>query len=298
MAIRAAFGLGVEVAGADRLMMIHKVSFIQLAARQLQGPDPRRRRRQGHHARQLVRRHLPGSEELHRQHGGRSRELARGCIRSSKLAEEQKKAWLADRTGAIVGVETAKRFGWKVGDRIPLQVADLPQAGRHRLGVHHRRHLRLAEVKGTDKTQFFFHYDYLNETIAQHAVRRPGRLVRVRVDEPEAVGRASPSGSTRMFANSPTETKTATEKAFVSDFAKQIGDIGTIMIAIAGGGDVHDPARHRQHHGPVDPRAHQRAGGAQDARVQRTAGARAWCCSSRARSRSSAAGSASRWRGC
>ena len=36
-----------------------------------------------------------------------------------------------------------------------------------------------------------------------------------------------------MFANSPAETKTATEKAFVADFAKQIGDIGAIMIAIA-----------------------------------------------------------------
>jgi putative ABC transport system permease protein len=37
-----------------------------------------------------------------------------------------------------------------------------------------------------------------------------------------------------MFANSSAETKTATEKAFVSDFAKQVGDIGSIMMAIAG----------------------------------------------------------------
>ena len=37
-----------------------------------------------------------------------------------------------------------------------------------------------------------------------------------------------------MFANSPTETKTATEKAFVAGFAKQIGNIGRIMVAIAG----------------------------------------------------------------
>jgi putative ABC transport system permease protein len=36
-----------------------------------------------------------------------------------------------------------------------------------------------------------------------------------------------------MFANSPAETKTATEKSFVSDFAKQVGDIGAIMVAIA-----------------------------------------------------------------
>ena len=37
------------------------------------------------------------------------------------MPEDQKKAWLADRTGAVVGIETAKRFGWKIGDRVPLQ---------------------------------------------------------------------------------------------------------------------------------------------------------------------------------
>jgi len=38
-----------------------------------------------------------------------------------EIPEDQKKTWLADRTGALVGIETMKRFGWKVGDRIPLQ---------------------------------------------------------------------------------------------------------------------------------------------------------------------------------
>ena len=51
-----------------------------------------------------------------------------------EVPEDQKKAWLADRTGAIVGADTAKQFGWKVGDRVPLQRADLPQAGRRARG--------------------------------------------------------------------------------------------------------------------------------------------------------------------
>ena len=37
-----------------------------------------------------------------------------------KMPPEQMKAWLADRQGAIVGVDLAKRFGWKIGDRIPI----------------------------------------------------------------------------------------------------------------------------------------------------------------------------------
>ena len=37
-----------------------------------------------------------------------------------KMPPDQMKAWLADRQGAIVGVDLAKRFGWKVGDRIPI----------------------------------------------------------------------------------------------------------------------------------------------------------------------------------
>ena len=44
-----------------------------------------------------------------------------GMYPEFQLPEDQKKAWLADRDGAIVGADTAKRFGWKVGDRIPLQ---------------------------------------------------------------------------------------------------------------------------------------------------------------------------------
>ena len=63
-----------------------------------------------------------------------------------------------------------------------------------------------------------------------------------------------------MFANSSAETKTTTEKGFVEGFAKQIGDIGAIMIAILVGGALHDAAGRGQHDGAVGARAHQRAG--------------------------------------
>jgi putative ABC transport system permease protein len=83
---------------------------------------------------------------------------------------------------------------------------------------------------GVDKTQFFFRYDYLDEN------RRNGEgfvgwyIVRIH-DASQAQQMAAKFDD--MFANSSAETKTTTEKGFVEGFAKQIGDIGTIMIAIS-----------------------------------------------------------------
>jgi putative ABC transport system permease protein len=82
---------------------------------------------------------------------------------------------------------------------------------------------------GVDKTQLFFRYDYLNEN------RRGGDglvgwyIVKI-ADPSQAQGMGAKFDD--MFANSSAETKTTTEKGFVEGFAKQVGDIGAIMIAI------------------------------------------------------------------
>ena len=79
-----------------------------------------------------------------------------------KLPPDQMKAWLADRQGAIVGVDLAKRFGWKIGDRIPIQATICqPKSGGkawefNLVGIY-------DGDTGVDKTQFFFRYDYLDE---------------------------------------------------------------------------------------------------------------------------------------
>lgn len=231
MAIRAAFGMGIEVAGADRLMTIHKVSFIQ--------PLPK--------SYQERIRSLAGVKEITHANwfGGiyqdPSNFIANFAVDPEsylrmypefELPDDQKRTWFADRAGAVVGIDTAKRFGWKIGDRVPL------------LGTIYRKPdnspwdftidgIYDSTVKGTDKTQFFFHYDYLNETIREgsFASDQVGWYI-VRVENPAAADELA-KRMDALFANSPAETKTATEKAFVSDFAKQVGDIGAIMTAIA-----------------------------------------------------------------
>ena len=150
-----------------------------------------------------------------------------------ELPEDQKKAWLADRTGAIVGAETAKRFGWKVGDRIPLQGDDLPAARRRRRGSSRsRRHLRLAE-KGADKTQLLLPLR-LSERggHATSGFARPGRLVRHQSRRPVALGRRRGDASTRCSRTRRPKPRQRPRRRSSSGFAKQIGNIGIIMHAI------------------------------------------------------------------
>lgn len=230
MAIKAAFGMGIEVAGADRLMMIHKVSFIQ--------PLPKS------YLERL--RTVEGITTITHANwfGGiyqdPSNFIANMAVDPETwlemypefiLPEEQKQAWFANRIGAIVGIDTATRYGWKVGDRIPLQgtIYRKPDNSPWEFVIEG---IYDSPVKGTDKTQLFFHYEYVNQTMRNTGFSDQVGWYIVRVENPaeaDAVARRMDA----MFANSPAETKTATEKAFVSDFAKQVGDIGAIMTAIA-----------------------------------------------------------------
>jgi putative ABC transport system permease protein len=143
------------------------------------------------------------------------------------LPPDQLAAWKADRRGVVVGVDLAKRFGWKVGDRIPIQ-GTIWQPKEGQVWEFNVAGLYDGEP-GVDKTQFFFRYDYLDEN------RRGGAgLVGWYVVKIGDAGQAQAMGARfdSMFANSSAETKTTTEKGFVEGFAKQVGDIGAIMIAI------------------------------------------------------------------
>ena len=84
---------------------------------------------------------------------------------------------------------------------------------------------------GFDKTQFFFRYDYLDENRAEALKGNVGWYVIKIADPAQAVDLGDTFDA--MFANSGAETKTTTEKGFIDGFAKQVGDIGAITVAIA-----------------------------------------------------------------
>jgi putative ABC transport system permease protein len=145
-----------------------------------------------------------------------------------RLPPEQVKAWLADRQGAVVGRDLAARFGWQLGDRIPIRATIWQPKGGGQTWEFNIVGIYDGD-DAVDKTQFFFRYDYLDENRAVGNGLVGWYVVKI-ADPSEAV--ALSHTFDEMFANSSAETKTTTEKGFVEGFAKQIGDIGAIMIAI------------------------------------------------------------------
>ncbi|MGH7178180.1 MAG: ABC transporter permease [Tepidisphaeraceae bacterium] len=144
------------------------------------------------------------------------------------VREDQKQAWLKARSGAIIGRTLADRFKWKIGDRIPLTSPIWPRDGDQAwefdiVGIYD------GAKKGIDTSSLFFRYDYFDEGRAANKGMVGWYMVRVR--DPK---RASEVAAVidAEFANSPYETKTEPEGAFAQGFVQQIGDIGTILIAI------------------------------------------------------------------
>ncbi len=231
MAIRAAFTMGVDVAGADRLMMIHKVSIIQLLPKSY---GERIRATEGvtevSHANWFGAYYQDPTNFI--QNMAVDPESWLRMYPEFEVPEDQKKVWLSDRTGALIGSDLALKWGWKIGDRIPLisPIYRKPDGTPWEFTIDG---IYTSAKQGVDKTQFFFHWDYLNETFRNSGFMngQVGWYI-FRVADPATSDQLA-KRIDAMFANSPAETKTATEKAFISDWAKQVGDIGAIMIAIA-----------------------------------------------------------------
>ena len=130
------------------------------------------------------------------------------------LSDDERRAFTSDRVGAVAGRKLADKYGWKVGDQIPLRGTIYPGTWTFNL-----RGIYEGAEEGTDTSTFFFHFDYLNETIKR---RYPGRgdhagvfveLLR-NADDAAAVSQAIDA----TFRNSLAETLTETEKAFQLGF--------------------------------------------------------------------------------
>ena len=229
VALRAAFSFGVDLAGADRLMVLNRISIIQPLPFSYGGQI-----RQVEGVKDITHANWFGGyyQETRNQFPNMAVE-PESWLRmypEFEISPEAKKAWLADRSGAIVGVDTANRFGWKVGDRVPLQATIFRRPDRaawefNIVGIYN------SPVRGTDKTQLFFHWDYLDEALrSTNFAGQVGWYV-IKVADPDRSPEIAKKIDT-MFANSPTETKTDTEKAFVAGFAKQMGNIALITQLI------------------------------------------------------------------
>lgn len=153
-----------------------------------------------------------------------------GVYSEYSLPPEQKEAWLKDRTGVIVGKLVAQRFGWKVGDTIPMRSNIWVQ--KDGTNVWPMKVVGIYDAGNGDNQSMYFHHEYLDESRGGGVPEGTIGWVVVRVQDP---ARSADLARTidGMFANSSTETKTATEKAFIQGFANQMGNIGALLTAIA-----------------------------------------------------------------
>ncbi len=149
------------------------------------------------------------------------------------LAAEQRKAFDSTRTGAVIGETLAKKYGWKVGDKIPLQSTIFPQKNGDKtwtfdiVGVYT---VGKDAANGLDQL-FMLHWKYFDESSA-YGSGSVGWYVD-RLTDP-AQGERVAKAVDALSVNSDHETKTQTEQAFGASFAKQLGDIGLIVGSIMG----------------------------------------------------------------
>ncbi len=149
-----------------------------------------------------------------------------------KMPASQKNAWLNDRTGAIVGEALAKRYGWKIGDTIPLQATIFPTKGSNNWPFTLRGIYKIDDAKQkSQENAMFFHWKYFDEA-NDYVKGRVGWLV-VQPSSGDGADRVA-TAVDKLSANSDHETKTQSEAAFNQAFAKQFADIGLIVTAIMG----------------------------------------------------------------
>jgi putative ABC transport system permease protein len=144
-----------------------------------------------------------------------------------QLTPEDRRAFLDDRTGCIVGDGLAKRFGWKVGDRVVLQVG-IPTYGRQDFTFTIRGVYRVGG-NAVDNQSMFFHWKYADE---RSIVKGQVGWYVVQINDPDQAARVA-TAIDRQFANTPNETKTDTERQFQSSFASMFGNLSLLLGSIA-----------------------------------------------------------------
>ena len=228
IAAKKAFTAGVEIAGQDRLIVQHKVSFIMSMPisylQKIASVDVVEAVTHGtwmggtYQDPKNVIGTFPVDPETYLK-----------VYPEIQIPEDQKQAWLANRRGAAVGRLLAERYGWKVGDVIPIRSNIYRKKDGGDTWDLDVSAIYDASEQGIDRASILLHYEYYNESLA-YGNDMAGWYT-VRVSDPQRAP-AIAKAIDEQFENSPTETKTSTEKAFAQSFAQQIGDIGAIVTAV------------------------------------------------------------------
>jgi putative ABC transport system permease protein len=138
------------------------------------------------------------------------------------IPQDQKEAWIKDRAGCVADQALARKYGWKIGDRIVIQGDIYP--------IRLELTLRGIFTSKISNNSLYFNWKYVEEGVS-FAKDRAG-LFGVMADSPEDVPKVAKSIDD-MFANAPEPTKTETEKQFGLDFIAQLGNVKAFILIIS-----------------------------------------------------------------
>jgi putative ABC transport system permease protein len=138
-----------------------------------------------------------------------------------KIPEDQLTAWQHDRAGVVADSELAKKFGWKIGDRIVLQGTIYP--------MNLELTIRGLFTAPQPTITVYFNQKYVEEAIA-FAKGNTGTF-NILADSPEDVPKIA-SSVDALFKNSPYPTKTESEKAFQLGFISSLGNVKAFILSI------------------------------------------------------------------
>lgn len=228
--LAAAFDQGAEIAGEDRLISINKISLIQPLpesylgkVKGLEGVELATSANWFGGYYQEAKNQFPQFPVIADEYFDMYQDMV-------GLPDEQMKAWQQNRVGVVIGQGLVNRFKWKIGDRIPL-IGLFPREDGSTTWEFVIEGIYETKSKSADTNTMLMHYDYFDEA-RQYAKGTLGWLI-IRVKDPKQSAQVAAQVDA-MFANSPAETKTSSEKEFAKSFAKQFGDIGLITTLILG----------------------------------------------------------------
>ena len=229
-ALGYAFRGGVDVANAERLIVIHKVSLINpLPMSYLNRIAATEGVESVTHASWFG-----GYYQDQRNQFGQfpvDPQSYFAMYPEFDMPDEQFEAFRRNRTGAVVGRELAERFSWKVGDRIPIQATIWSRIDGARTWEFDLEGIFSNEDPRSSTAVMLFQYDYFEEARAFGKGTAGWYILRVeKGSDPVQVANAIDM----QFANSPNETKTSTEAAFAQSFTKQFGNIALIVTLVLG----------------------------------------------------------------
>src|SRR5215469_9408913 len=224
--VRSAFSRGTEIAGADRLVIVNRIGLIQVLPLSYRDKIAA----------------IPGVKAITHNHwfGGVYQdeknffpqfaidvENQRQVMNELVVPDDQWQNFAKDQQGAIVGAALAKRFGWKIGDRIPLKNSLYGPTKTWEFNIDGIYH---SQIIGGDEGQFRLQWKYFDENVPAVMKSTAGWYV-LKLNSPDDAVRVA-KAIDDQFANSSFETKTETESAFAAGFAKQFGNIEFLILTI------------------------------------------------------------------